>query len=106
MPDESVGAAVLDMDDVGNLACGHVTAGSKEHVGAEASLRSPGPALAVRGSKDRAARLRAVGEAIASYHDLERALRAVSDGELAQLATAARASERALGRWARSIESF
>ena len=94
------------MDEASNLACGHVTAGSKEHVGAEASPGSRARAPEVRGPRDRAVRLRAVGEVLGLYRDLERALRAVSDAELEQLATAARAGERALGRWARSIETF
>jgi len=40
------------------------------------------------------------------YHDLERALRAVNDQQLAELASTARAGERALGRWARTVEAF
>src|SRR6185295_7006104 len=83
-----------------------VTAGSKEHVGAEAAPGSRARALEIRGPRDRAARLRALGDLLGLYRDLERALRAVSDAELEQLATAARAGERALGRWARSIETF
>jgi len=62
---------------------------------------------AVRGSEEeRKARLRAVGEVMRLYEGLEQALQTVSDDELARLATAARAGERALDRWARSIEVF
>jgi hypothetical protein len=76
-------------------------------MGPEAANPTRASTLAVRGSdEERSARLRAIGEVVRLYEGLEQALQTVSDDELARLATAARAGERALDRWARSIEVF
>jgi len=76
-------------------------------MGPEAANPTRASTPAVRGSEEeRKARLRAVGEVMRLYEGLEQALQTVSDDELARLATAARAGERALDRWARSIEVF
>ena len=73
----------------------------------EAANPARASTLAVRGSdEERSARLRAIGEVVRLYEGLAQALQTVSDDELARLATAARAGERALDRWARSIEVF
>ena len=76
-------------------------------MGPEAGIPTRASTPPVRGSDEqRRARLRAVGEVVRLYEGLERALQTVSDDELVQIATAARAGEQALDRWARSIEGF
>jgi hypothetical protein len=54
----------------------------------------------------RTGRLRSVWDVVQLYERLERALGQTSDGDLERLAVASRAGERALGDWARRIESL